>query len=203
MAKIIKKSSHLQREYQRKQHHALRWFLLSLLGIILFVAGIAPLQPALIVIGLAWFFVCVLVALVPVRGLNGLKAGIQGELDGAALLQDLPDTYLCLQNATVSYRGKESELDLVVAGPTGLVIVEVKNRNGHITGNFESKDWVQHKIGRRGGEYDGIPRTDSLPLLIVQPQFHGFAPLRDGTEQPFLQIHGVGDGCSHLLTHHS
>lgn len=154
MAKIIKKSSHLQREYQRKQHHALRWFLLSLLGIILFVAGIAPLQPVLIVIGLAWFFVCVVVALVPVRGLNGLKAGIQGELDGAALLQDLPDTYLCLQNATVSYRGKASEMDLVVAGPTGLVIVEVKNRNGHITGNFESKDWVQHKIGRRGGEYD-------------------------------------------------
>ena len=154
MAKIIKKSSHLEKEYRRKQHHALRWFLGSLPGLFITVAGISPHQPVLLGIGILWFFICLILALLPVRDLNGLKAGIQGENAAADLLQSLPESYLCLQNATVSYRGKASEMDLVVAGPTGVFIVEVKNRNGRITGNIEDKNWVQHKIGRRGGEYD-------------------------------------------------
>ena len=156
MAKVIKKSSHLEKEYRRKQRHALRWFLLSLLGVLLLVAGLSPMQPVLLTVGMVWFVWCVFFALLPVRNLNALKTGIQGESDAATLLQDLPEGYLCLQNATVTYRGKESEMDLVVAGAAGVFIVEVKNRNGRITGAYEEKDWTQHKIGRAGGEYASV-----------------------------------------------
>lgn len=154
MAKFIKKSSHLEQQYRSSQHRSLRFGLLSLLGLFITAAGIAPQQPVLLVIGLCWFTVCMMLTLLPVRNLSSLKAGIRGEQNGAELLQSLPDSYLCLQNATVPYRGKESETDLIVAGPTGVFIIEVKNRNGHITGDAEDKNWVQHKVGRAGGEYE-------------------------------------------------
>ncbi len=154
MAKIIKKSSHLERQYRRKQHRALRWQLLGLLGIILIIAGISPAQPLLLGAGFLWFGVCLFLALLPVRDLAGLKAGIQGESDAASLLQSLPDTYRCFQNTTVIYRGKSSEIDLIVAGPTGVFVIEVKNRNGHIAGAYDDSHWTQHKVGRGGGAYE-------------------------------------------------
>lgn len=154
MAKFIKKSSHLERQYRRKQHRALRWLLLSLLGVALLIAGISPHQPVLLGAGILWFAVCLFLAMLPARDLNGLKAGIQGESNAVEILQNLPEGYLCLQNATVTYRGKKSEMDLVVAGPAGVFIIEVKNRNGRITGAYGEKDWTQHKVGRAGGEYE-------------------------------------------------
>ncbi len=40
-----------------------------------------------------------------------------------------------------------------MVGPTGVFVVETKNRKGKIVGNFDEREWVQCKIGRGGTPY--------------------------------------------------
>ena len=84
---------------------------------------------------------------------SSLKYGIKGERDTAALISRLPDGYYGIQNATVSFEGKQSEIDMIVVGPSGVFIVESKSRNGRVTGNYDAKYWTQHKVGRGGTPY--------------------------------------------------
>ena len=81
------------------------------------------------------------------------RAGLAGEVATANFIAKFPDSFSGFQNLNVTYEGKKSELDMVVVGPTGVYIIETKNHNGHIQGNFESHDWVQFKTGRAGGQY--------------------------------------------------
>lgn len=80
-------------------------------------------------------------------------SGLQGEKRAIKLLSKLPDDYYIFNDITVGYDGKESQLDIVVVSKNGVSIVEVKNHKGHITGNIQDQNWVQHKIGRKGGRY--------------------------------------------------
>jgi hypothetical protein len=84
---------------------------------------------------------------------SSLKYGIKGERDTAALISRLPDGYYGIQNATVSFEGKQSEIDMIVVGPSGVFIVESKSRNGQIMGDYDAKYWTQHKVGRGGTPY--------------------------------------------------
>ena len=84
---------------------------------------------------------------------SSLKYGIKGERDTAALIERLPDGYYGIQNATVSFEGKQSEIDMIVVGPSGVFIVESKSRNGQITGDYDARYWTQHKVGRGGTPY--------------------------------------------------
>ena len=154
MAKLIKKTSTLEKQYRRQRTRGIRYLLLSALGILGILVGIHLQLPVVLGVGILWWFVCILLAVIPVRDLNALKAGIDGEAAAAKLLKQLPSSYQCYQNVVVSSQGKTSEMDLVAVGPTGVFIIETKNLNGHITGGWDAQNWTLHKTGRRGGAYE-------------------------------------------------
>ena len=79
--------------------------------------------------------------------------GLSGEQMAVSLVRRLPDTYTVFRNLTVEYEGKTSEMDLVVVGPSGVFVIEVKNHNGTIRGSREAKMWTQHKVGQGGTPY--------------------------------------------------
>ncbi len=81
------------------------------------------------------------------------KTGIAGEEAAARLVSRLPDSYCAFQNLKISFEGNESELDLVVVGPTGIFVIENKHMNGYIMGQAEAHQWVQNKVGQGGTPY--------------------------------------------------
>ncbi|MGF9796371.1 nuclease-related domain-containing protein [Brevibacillus agri] len=80
-------------------------------------------------------------------------SGLKGEKNTKKLLATLPDSYTVLSDIKVEVEGKSSQIDHIVVGPTGVYVIETKNMNGSIVGNESDHQFVQHKIGRRGGEY--------------------------------------------------
>lgn len=77
-------------------------------------------------------------------------AGKQGEEHTAVLLNALPHNYKLIRNAVVSYEGRESEIDNIVEGNTGVFIIETKNHRGYISGDCREMYWEQHKINNYG-----------------------------------------------------
>ena len=84
---------------------------------------------------------------------NALYAGIVGENITADLIRTLPECYCGFQNLKITVDGKTSELDMVVVGPTGVFVIETKNLNGTIVGNYNNTQWSQKKVGRQGTAY--------------------------------------------------
>ena len=62
----------------------------------------------------------------------------------------LPDGFHIFTNVHVHDR---MESDMVVVGPTGVFVLEVKNLNGEIEGGESDKQWTLHKVGQKGGRY--------------------------------------------------
>lgn len=83
-----------------------------------------------------------------------LISGIHGERNATNLLVTLPDDYTVFQNVILTYDDRKSEIDNIVVGKSGVFIIEVKNHNGHIVGDFNDKYWIQHKMGRGGTPYE-------------------------------------------------
>ncbi|MCM1144415.1 MAG: NERD domain-containing protein [Blautia sp.] len=83
-----------------------------------------------------------------------LASGISGERIATKILSKLPDGYTIFQNVTINYDGKTSEIDNIVVGRSGVFIVETKNHNGSIAGNYEEAYWTQYKVGRGGTPYE-------------------------------------------------
>ena len=78
-------------------------------------------------------------------------SGSWGERKALSKLSDgLSDAYHVFVNIKVH---EKMESDLVVVGPNGVFIVEVKSLKGKIEGGEKDKFWTLHKVGRRGGEY--------------------------------------------------
>lgn len=82
-----------------------------------------------------------------------LKAGFSGEESTRKSIESLPDDYYAITNIKISYDGKQSELDMVVVGETGVFIIETKNHTGLIRGDAEASQFVQKKVGRGGTPY--------------------------------------------------
>ena len=68
----------------------------------------------------------------------------------SALSEALPDQYHLFVNVSVH---EKMESDMVVVGPNGVFIVEVKSFNGTLEGGVNDRKWVLHKVGREGGRY--------------------------------------------------
>ncbi len=155
MAKIFKKDDSLKTKY-------VGYCRMILIGGCLFGAGflsvIINIAAHLTFVPLTGFgVICCFTGVIIISLFGGkassLKSGIKGESRTAELIERLPEGYYGIQNATVSFEGKSNEIDMIVVGPSGVFIVESKSRNGHITGDFDSKYWTQHKVGRGGTPY--------------------------------------------------
>jgi len=82
------------------------------------------------------------------NGSEIIVAGKQGEESTAYLLNSLPDSYKIIRNAVISYEGKESEIDNIVVGATGVFVIETKNHKGYIFGDCDERYWLQYKIDK-------------------------------------------------------
>lgn len=81
----------------------------------------------------------------------GALAGIEGEVAVLERLKQLPDEFLLLNRVKLpdgQLPNGWRELDFVVAGPTGVWIVEVKNTPGYIYVQPHERHWP---LARRGG----------------------------------------------------
>lgn len=157
MAKIVGRNSALEEEFTQCSN-------LSQLGL-----GVSVVAVVLFVLNIGFEFMAFEAAVILLLFTAGgsfvrqhyadkaamLAAGLTGEASTAGIISSLPDTYCGFQNIQVSYEGKTSELDMVVTGPTGVFIIETKNMNGTIVGNYDAQYWTQRKIGRNGTPYSG------------------------------------------------
>ena len=155
MAKIIKKSNHLREEYNKAKSASMLGFLASAIGFILF---------AVLAVGAHMFSVAIplmfvfggggLIGSMFKQKADALASGLQGEAATAEIFTALPATEYCgFQNITISFDGKQSELDTVIVGPKGVFIIETKNMGGTIVGNYDNPQWVQKKVGQQGTPY--------------------------------------------------
>lgn len=155
MAVVIKKKSPLRSAYRRLSWAAALSCGVGILSLMVFFAAFLGLrQPSWLDMVLLLIFGLGMIAGTVFSGKRQvLRAGLQGEESAAELVSHLPESYRCYQNLTVSHRGKASEMDLVITGPTGIFIVEVKHQNGTVFGRYGDSHWVQDKLGRKGGNY--------------------------------------------------
>ena len=94
-----------------------------------------------------------------------INAGVHAEDSVRNMLMGLPDGYNVISTAIVSHDGEKSEMDLIVVGPTGVFIVEVKNITGKIVGRESDTNWRQYKTFRKGG---GVSNEFYSPVKQVR-----------------------------------
>lgn len=82
--------------------------------------------------------------------LGKVTAGLAGEDKALYLLSELPNTYSVFPDVRVVIGNKESQLDTIVVGPSGVFVVEVKNLSGVIEGDATDQRLRQTK--HRSGE---------------------------------------------------
>jgi len=147
MARIHRKGFELQTEYYRYNFFCLIGVIVAAIGVIvhltmmfthqLFFAG--PFSGIVIIIpGMAILAFCG-------GKRNSLKAGIEAEEKTMRIISRLPESYTAITNVKVAFEGKVSEMDMVVAGPTGVFVIETKSRRGDITGDADGKYLYQTK----------------------------------------------------------
>lgn len=153
MARIVKKENPMRAKHRKRIGLAKVCFCIALLCLVLMVlcwnlpevaTGLLIPVPVFVVIGMAFM---------TASGSRITAAGMEGEDATARLLSRLPEGYTCYQNLTIAYQGRESELDFLITGPTGVFILEVKHLNGTVRGHYDQSRWQLDKTGRKGGQY--------------------------------------------------
>lgn len=119
---------------------------------------------------------------------NRRLRGADGEERALGLLQAfpgslayLPDTYVVFNQVRVPYSRRHRELDLVVVGPNGIFVIEVKHYRGEVTGAESDRTWRQGQLVHDGDNICG--RSLRNPVLQVQ---HAVRALRR-----YLGSHGI------------
>ena len=160
MAKLIRKPSPLKAEFLALKRKFKRTVLALLIFIAAAVAGnlIMPLfyTFGMIVVGISvlGFLISLILLTLSQNEITIKRQGVIGEDTTADMLAaTLDDSYTVFQNVIATLDGKSSEIDLVVVGLNGIFVIETKNRNGLIEGGYDKDRWLQHKVGRGGGEY--------------------------------------------------
>ena len=152
MARVTKKQDDLSAKFS--QYRLLMWigFIISGISFLVITATMRQFSfpsPILYVGFLGGFFLGGVMS----HKAASYKSGIQGEATTAGIVRGLPDEYFGIQNMQIRYDGQSSELDMVVVGPTGVFIIETKNLNGTIVGNYDTTHWTQRKVGQQGTPY--------------------------------------------------
>lgn len=83
-----------------------------------------------------------------------LSSGASGENLAVTYLQVLDNNYHIIPNAVLNYGEKSNEIDLIVVGPTGIFIIEVKNYVGFIHGNTSDQNLMHAKTDKYGNSFE-------------------------------------------------
>ncbi len=94
---------------------------------------------------------------------NVLYSGVKGEKQLYRAAKKLKGNNIIFRNLPVRYKRGRSELDLLIISHSGIIIVEVKNHSGTISGNWKSDKWTQRKFYR-----DGKTTTQEMDNPIKQ-----------------------------------
>jgi len=146
LAHVIQSINHLESNTTKLRKRRLRWGVICVASILLAfpTKGITFITAILALIFIS----------LQTKQINIYAAGLQGEQDSAVVFSNLPDTYTVLSDLEVEYDGKKSQLDTCVVGPTGVFIIENKNKTGHITGGANQHEWDCTKHSRAGHPYE-------------------------------------------------
>lgn len=162
MAKIIKKPSALKNDYLKIKKAVNKTVFSAFIFIIMSIFGSAVMQNdylfsfgiVLTSLSVLGFIICIITVISKQNSLAIKKQGVLGEdLTADMLSSQLNDDYTIFQNCIITLDGKSSETDLIVVGKSGIFIIETKNRNGIVEGNYQREKWTQHKTGFKGGNY--------------------------------------------------
>lgn len=80
-----------------------------------------------------------------------LLAGYRGEQSLAKVAKKVKGSQTILLNLPLTDRKRETEIDLLMITPSGILIVEAKNYSGRIIGDDTKDEWTQIKETRQGG----------------------------------------------------
>ncbi len=153
MAKIVVKNNALKKKYAKYRLITVLGFGISALSILFLGLCIIKFKMIFAPLFIITFLGGAIVGYIMHGKAEAVKSGVSGEASIQKIISRLPNNYFGYKNLRISFKGRESELDMVVVGPTGVFIVETKNMRGYIHGNYDSRHWVQQKIGRGGTPY--------------------------------------------------
>ncbi len=104
-------------------------------------------------------------------------AGLVGEHRATKMISSVlhEEDYL-FTNVSISYDGKETELDNVVVNKHGVFIIEVKSYSGWLTGSEEDYEWLKHHESSGGNIYTKIVKN---PIKQVKRQVYILANYLD------------------------
>ena len=92
-----------------------------------------------------------------------LEAGLKGEGEVARLLADgLDNDYYVYNDIRIRSGFRSAQVDHVVVGPCGVVLIETKNWRGRMVGDVQDKAWQQYRFS------DSLPRRVGNPVLQNQ-----------------------------------
>lgn len=84
------------------------------------------------------------------RRYNVLLSGVRGERALEKIARRHRNNYDIFINCPVHYKRSRSEIDMIMLGKNGLIIIEVKNHSGTICGSDTDEKWSQYKHYRDG-----------------------------------------------------
>ncbi|MBP1563437.1 MAG: NERD domain-containing protein [Oscillospiraceae bacterium] len=103
---------------------------------------------AIVIIGL--IFACNAAYMILARRYNILNSGRNGEKNLYKAVKKLNGDNIIFVNLPIRYKRGRSEVDMLIISPKGVVIIEVKNHSGTISGNWKAEKWLQQKFYRNG-----------------------------------------------------
>lgn len=95
-------------------------------------------------------FLCNLAYAFLARWYSVLNSGVKGERHLFRTVKKLHGTNIVFHNLPVRYKRGRSELDMLIINHSGVIIVEVKNHSGTISGSWNDEKWTQRKHYRDG-----------------------------------------------------
>ena len=106
-------------------------------------------------ISAAAIVLCSLAYFILGRRYNVLLSGIKGEKSLEKIARHHKSEYDIFINCPVQYKRSRSEIDMILLGKKGLIIVEVKNHSGTVSGSDNDEKWVQYKHYKDGKTTEG------------------------------------------------
>lgn len=84
------------------------------------------------------------------RKYNILLSGLKGEKQLYKIAKHHKHSYHIFLNLPIRYKRNRSEIDMLMVGEKGILIVEVKNHSGTIIGGDKDEHWCQYKHYKDG-----------------------------------------------------
>lgn len=154
MAEIVKRGNSLKKELNKKIRDDNRLFLTNI-GFLV-VSVVLSFQLKNILFFIAWVVYRKVIDKKWKKAMAAVsiaRAGMRGERLTEESLHALPKDYKLFADITIEYDKKESQIDHIVVGPTGVYVVETKYWTGDIVEGNSDNTVIQVKKGKNIEHY--------------------------------------------------